>query len=508
MKNILKPLVVLQVLSLLFIACNKDDTPITEDPGIIPTITGFTPESGIPGTLVTISGTDFGELTTTNVVRFGETIAPITSATPTELVAILPVDAVTSKIHVSANKNTATSDSEFIVEQPQLILNKIELELFTLDSETLLVQELLNIDADGPVVWKSSNTDIAQVDDQGLVTGINAGVTTVVAQIENISAKVIVTVNPSVFISGKETLSNGGLQYSLLWKNGVRTTLTNGSQFSTAGDVVVDGQDVYVAISEVADFEIPGDAILWKNGMSEVLPNGGNSAQARNIFIDGNDVHVAGTIRDSNGPRSVTVWTNGVRQDFAESDSYFDVRSFVVDNSTFYTCGFGSFNNESNTALFWENETFVSLAPDNVSVAESIAISNSKIYVAGAESIDNQPLRPVLWIDQVPNYYPNPGLLSAVFIDGQDVYTAGYEIVDDVWKGKVWKNGEVLFELSPESPNDVSPRDIFVYDSKVYTVGTEEATENGRTAMLWVNDTPIVLSDGMDDTFVTAVFVR
>ncbi|MEM9868452.1 MAG: IPT/TIG domain-containing protein, partial [Bacteroidota bacterium] len=159
-------------LLLLFFACNRDDTPIVETLEIIPVISSFSPTSGVPGTLVTITGDNFGDLTTTNTVRIGSTIAHVVSATATELTVILPVDAETDTFRITANKNTGTSDTVFVVEEPTLSLNVSQLELFVSESESLVVTNFVGIDEDSPISWTTSDAEVATVDDQGTVTGV------------------------------------------------------------------------------------------------------------------------------------------------------------------------------------------------------------------------------------------------------------------------------------------------------------------------------------------------
>ncbi len=84
-------------------------------PPIIPTITAFTPTEGIVGTAVTITGTNFSVTTSENTVRFNGVNATVTTATTTQLTAIVPPTATTGKITVTVNGNTATSATDFVV---------------------------------------------------------------------------------------------------------------------------------------------------------------------------------------------------------------------------------------------------------------------------------------------------------------------------------------------------------------------------------------------------------
>ena len=71
-----------------------------------PTISSFTPASGAPGTVVTLTGTNFNATASTNIVKFGATKATVSAASTTSLTVIVPVGATYERISVL---NTATA---------------------------------------------------------------------------------------------------------------------------------------------------------------------------------------------------------------------------------------------------------------------------------------------------------------------------------------------------------------------------------------------------------------
>lgn len=77
-----------------------------------PTISSFTPVSGTPNTMVTITGTNF---TGSNSVQFNGTAASFTVVSATSIKATVPVGATSGKISVTNGSNTATSSSNFSV---------------------------------------------------------------------------------------------------------------------------------------------------------------------------------------------------------------------------------------------------------------------------------------------------------------------------------------------------------------------------------------------------------
>lgn len=94
--------------------------PLTNAVGVTfvppaPRITGFAPNSGIAGTVVTVSGKFFGSTTQANTVRFNGIDAIVTGATPTQVTALVPEKATTGPISVATANGTGASSGNFEV---------------------------------------------------------------------------------------------------------------------------------------------------------------------------------------------------------------------------------------------------------------------------------------------------------------------------------------------------------------------------------------------------------
>lgn len=81
-------------------------------------ITGATPLTGPAGTVITISGTGFDTVAANNTVRIGSVVIEVTSASATQIVARVPIQAVTGVISVTNALGTATGPT-FTVPQAQ-----------------------------------------------------------------------------------------------------------------------------------------------------------------------------------------------------------------------------------------------------------------------------------------------------------------------------------------------------------------------------------------------------
>jgi YD repeat-containing protein len=79
------------------------------------TVVEFSPNAGVVGTTVTISGTGFSATPSQNLVNFNGTAAAVVSATTTELRVTVPAGASTGAIGVTAPSGSATSAASFSV---------------------------------------------------------------------------------------------------------------------------------------------------------------------------------------------------------------------------------------------------------------------------------------------------------------------------------------------------------------------------------------------------------
>jgi len=101
-------------------------------------------------------------------------------------------------------------------------------------------------------------------------------------QKERHNSVTVVPVPPSdVYVAGWE--DNGTNDVAKVWKNGVATSLTNGSNDAYANSVYVSGADVYVAGTE--DNGTNDVAKVWKNGVATSLTNGTFRANASSVFV-------------------------------------------------------------------------------------------------------------------------------------------------------------------------------------------------------------------------------
>lgn len=169
----LVPWTLIVVLSLLLCSCNKEDNL-----GPAPTITGFSPNSGIVGKDLTIYGNHFippidtvaNWLTNTSIVTFNGTLAEAERLDQRGLdeqiiYTTVPSGATSGKITVTANGITATSPTDFIVTIPDYLPN------VTVSTVSTYGGIDLDIDSDGHIyVAQNDFREIFKINPDGSKT--------------------------------------------------------------------------------------------------------------------------------------------------------------------------------------------------------------------------------------------------------------------------------------------------------------------------------------------------
>lgn len=93
-------------------------TPFTIGPSKSPTITGFAPNIGSPGTAVGVTGTNFQTTLTSDAVRFNLTLSQVASATALNIKTNVPTGATSGHISLATPYGNATSTTDFFAPPP------------------------------------------------------------------------------------------------------------------------------------------------------------------------------------------------------------------------------------------------------------------------------------------------------------------------------------------------------------------------------------------------------
>ena len=315
-----------------------------------------------------------------------------------------------------------------------------------------------------------------------------------------------------VYVAGYEYSGvydpNAGQPHSvaIVWKNGIATPLTDGTENAAASSVAVSGGDVYVAGWEKPPIAGKGGlynqiAKLWKNGVATPLAvqrtaYGNQLAQAFSVANSGSDVYVAG---EDNGV--AVVWKNGVETQLPQGER---ANSVAISGIDVYVAGW-----RWNGAALWKNGETQPLSLSegaDTTLANSVAISGNDVYLAGEETVYYDQAfgeRAVVWKNGVPTWLTGitfKAAANSVAISGSDVYVAGQYYYNGNDVAAVWKNG-VETRLTDGTRSAVATS-VAVSGSDVYVAGCE-----GGVAILWKNGVAAPLTDGTRSAAASSVFV-
>ncbi|MEC7264555.1 MAG: IPT/TIG domain-containing protein, partial [Bacteroidota bacterium] len=370
-KGTLLPVLLFTIAFVLIWSCGKDDDPKPMD--TMPTIIDFNPASGPVGTQITIHGTHFSATPAENEVKFGNVAANVAIATSTKIIVTVPEGAITSKISVTVEGETVTSDSEFTV-TTAITLDKSSLNLFTLDEAALTATVS---EANLAITWSSDNENVAVVDENGNVTATGSGTANIKAAVDGDEATCTVTVNPNVYVAGYMTNSDK-VSSAVYWKNGEEQAVALNANSSAARAIFVDGSDVYLTGSMANDdfLYLP---IIWKNGNTEELASGLFNSFPSSMYINGQDVYVAGYI-DSGTSTIATVWTNGGFEALTNGSTDSAALSVFVSESDVYVAGYVNNANDLPVATLWKNGVIQNLVGQlPVSIAQSVYVEGNDV---------------------------------------------------------------------------------------------------------------------------------
>ena len=165
-----------------------------------PVITSFAPTQGGPGTTVTITGQNFDLDPTGDKVFFGALLAPVTSATATQLTVAVPAGATSGPITVTTAGGSAVSSTNFVVAAFGAL--QITAPTTTLDVGQAIQFNALGVlttgggvDVTAKASWSISTGGALSISSGGVVTAIAGGSADVTATLNGLTATIHVTAN-------------------------------------------------------------------------------------------------------------------------------------------------------------------------------------------------------------------------------------------------------------------------------------------------------------------------
>ena len=400
---------------LIFGACNKNTSLKPVSDAVQLSITSISPSSGRYNTAVTITGRNFSEIASNNIVKFNGVTAVVQSATTTTIKAIVPLRAGSGLVTVTAN-NSAT------VSGPSFSYSPVSTVYFS------------GTDGEDAVYWKdgiehvlpsvqpiSYAFTVAVSDTDVYISGFN-GINYVfwkntVMNATPVYANAIYFSGTNIYLAG-----NNGSGQAIYSKNGNELipplkgnpVYTNGAGYIYG--IAVLGSDTYLAGFDSYQ------AVYWKNETEYILPvtTVPTYASANAIAIVENDIYIAG----SDGSRPV-YWKNGIEHLLPANSSNAGIGAMAVDGNDIYFVG-----TDFRSAVYWKNNVEFNLPLlsniDNYSGAYAITISNGDVYIAGSEA---SVLPTGATVSGTPEYWKNGTVYALPMVHNGNGGASGVGVV-------------------------------------------------------------------------------
>ena len=331
------------------------------------------------------------------------------------------------------------------------------------------------------------------------------------------------TGGPNIYVAGYEYVEDPSgfgsvFKVAKIWKNGVATSLTDGTDDAEASSVFVNGNDVYAAgWARIGDNFI---AMLWKNGKATQLSS--RLSYATSVVIDGSDVYVAGYDYPEQGKENAVIWKNGVRMPLSNGTNNVDnyALSIAVNKQHTYIAGA-----DDNNALMWIFGAETSITK-KYGYAQQIILSGEDYYIAGEAgapyltqgSADEDHIpQATIWKNgtstmTLTGKEGGASVANSVAVSGKNVYGAGYEYqykdADKHYAAVLWKNGSPTLLSKYYSTAST----VLVSDSDVYVAGYDSKVANPFTVKgivtVWKNGVATHYTDGTQDARGNSMFIK
>lgn len=132
----------------------------------------------------------------------------------------------------------------------------------------------------------------------------------------------------------------------------------------------------------------------------------------------------------------------------------------------------------SYEARYWKNGEVVDLDINTSynSGAYDVTVSDRDVYIAGYDSG-----HAVYWKNGEKHILPSGTFAISIFVDGDDVYNAGFVSNSGTLAPVYWKN-DTIYNLINSGTGE--PSSIYIYNSQVYIAGTDDSK-----AVYWEGNT-------------------
>jgi hypothetical protein len=274
----------------------------------------------------------------------------------------------------------------------------------------------------------------------------------------------------------------------------------------TANGIVIDGTDVYVCgyASDPTTFNLV--AVYWKNGVLTTLSDGTDNAMATGIAVSGTDVYVSGRIGIFAG--TAVYWKNGVEISLGWGEPN---GVFAAANGDIYIA-----NGEWGSPSYWVNGTLQTLTGASNANVRAVAVNGSDVHVVGTQSAGATE-NALYWKNGILQYLLKPSKTAAMAVA---VNSLGHAIISGTsgtnlnnmhisyWDGigdlHVLATGQFV-ATSTGIAVDLLTDDIYVCGSEFNSQSSPPARAKYWTISSTGGTTSVDLSSGSGDAIALAI---
>lgn len=277
----------------------------------------------------------------------------------------------------------------------------------------------------------------------------------------------------------------GYFQNSLLWKDGVMTTLPNYLEdtFAFSGNLLAVNNGIASVAGTMSDIEGGGDAsqiAQWVNGTFTKLGPGMSYEGAMDMTCNGSDTYLLGHVCTSGDPNNteIWVWKNGqtVSKMVREGDANICGRCIMVEGKDIFIAG-AQMNNGKMNPVMWKNKeaTPLELTAGKEGIAEYMVENEGHIYIVGYQhhEYENGTYDLVVWRDGKIYKKLLEGTVDInevkMLKDNGNIYVAAGLSTDSKFVTYLWKNFKQ--ETAGDNLDMFILADFAVKDGNIYMVG-------------------------------------
>ena len=267
------------------------------------TVTSFTPASGLPGTLVTVTGSGFTAGTGVSSVTFKGVGTTFNVADDQHLTATVPIGATTGRIVVTASGGTGTSTTDFVVPKSPVISGFSPSTGPPGTSVTITGTGFTGVNS---VRFNGTSATFNFQSDAQVTTTVPSGATTGKIQLTTTSGTTTSAANFTVSSSSAPTIS--GFSPS---SGAIGATVTiNGNHFTGVNGVRFNGTSASFAFVNDgrATATVPNGATTGRITLTTAT---GTATSASDFTVTGSSAPTISSFSPSSGAIGSTVTING-----------------------------------------------------------------------------------------------------------------------------------------------------------------------------------------------------